>query len=119
VLKSEGSSLGAAIQAVFEGQAPAAAPVEPQEVRPRRRRGERPKKAKEGAQAPQAPAKVEKSPEQTLTIRPKKPQVKKEQPKAKPQAPAEAAPKAEGSVKKPFHRRRRPGGGNKPQGGEK
>jgi len=124
VLRSEGSSLGAAIQAVFDGQAPApAAPVEPQEVRPRRRRGERPKKAKEGAQAVQAAPKAEKQSEQTLTIRPKvKPQTKKEQPKAKPQA-VEGAPKAEGSSsgKKPFHRRRRPGGGggNKPQGGEK
>ena len=118
VLKSEGSSLGAAIQAVFDGQAPAAAPVEPQEVRPRRRRGERPKKAKEGTQAVQAPAKAEKAVEQTLTIRPKKPQTKKEQPKAKAQAPVENAPKAEGAVKKPYHRRRRPGGG-KPQGGEK
>ncbi len=116
VIREEGSSLGAAIQAVFEREEQPAQPPraeEPQEVRPRRRRGERPAKKPQAAPQPAAP----------LTIRPKKPnQPKKEQPRvqAKPaprQTAPEGAPKGEG--KKPFHRRRRkPGAGSKPQGGE-
>ena len=125
VLKEEGSSLGAAIQAVFEREEQPVQPPradEPQEVRPRRRRGDRAHKPKAEAQPA---SKQDKAPEQTLTIRAKKPaQPKKEQPKVQIQpksaAPAEGPVKAEGGAKKPFHRRRRRGsGGAKPQGGEK
>ena len=128
LLKSEGSSLGAAIQAVFDREEqPAQSSDQPQEVRPRRRRGDRSKKPTQVAEKPSQPKlekveKAEKAPEQpqTLTIRPKKPN----QPKTQaPKAPAaEASAKAaEGAPKKNnFHRRRRrSGGGAKPQGGEK
>ena len=125
VLREEGSSLGAAIQAVFERGEQSAQPKseeQPQEVRPRRRRGDRSKKPTQTAEKVSAP-KAEKPAEQTLTIRPKKPnQPKTQAPKVqmlpKP-APAADAPKAEGAPKKNFHRRRRRGGGGaKPQGGE-
>ena len=133
VIREEGSSLGAAIQAVFEREE-TAAPVptgEPQEVKPRRRRGDRSRKPAQTAQPVSRPEKAEKSEkaekavEQTLTIRPKKPsQPKQEKPKVQVQpkaaAPAEGAQKAEGAGnKKPFHRRRRRSGGSKAQGGEK
>ncbi len=125
VLKEEGSSLGAAIQAVFERGEQSAQPRtedQPQEVRPRRRRGDRSKKPTQTAEKVSAP-KAEKPAEQTLTIRPKKPnQPKTQAPKVQMQpkaAPAADAPKAEGAPKKNFHRRRRRGGGGaKPQGGE-
>ncbi|MBQ8801289.1 MAG: stage 0 sporulation family protein [Clostridium sp.] len=125
VLREEGSSLGAAIQAVFERGEQSAQPKseeQPQEVRPRRRRGDRSKKPTQTAEKVSAP-KAEKPAEQTLTNRPKKPnQPKTQAPKVqmlpKP-APAADAPKAEGAPKKNFHRRRRRGGGGaKPQGGE-
>ena len=129
LLREEGSSLGAAIQAVFDREEQPAQPAadQPQEVRPRRRRGDRSKKPTQVAEKASAPKqekvekveKVEKAPEQTLTIRPKKPnQPKTQAPKAAPaEAPAKAA---EGAPKKNFHRRRRRGGGGaKPQGGEK
>ena len=124
LLREEGSSLGAAIQAVFDREEKPAQPVaeQPQEIRPRRRRGDKSKKPTQVAEKASAPKqekaeKVEKAPEQTLTIRPKKPN----QPKTQaPKAPAAEA-SAEGALKKPnFHRRRRRGGsGAKPQGGEK
>ena len=124
LLREEGSSLGAAIQAVFDREEKPAQPVaeQPQEIRPRRRRGDKSKKPTQVAEKASAPKqekaeKVEKAPEQTLTIRPKKPN----QPKTQaPKAPAAEA-SAEGALKKPnFHRRRRRGGGGaKPQGGEK
>ena len=124
LLREEGSSLGAAIQAVFNREEQPAQPAadQPQEVRPRRRRGDKSKKPTQVAEKASAPKqekaeKVEKAPEQTLTIRPKKPN----QPKTQaPKAPAAEA-SAEGALKKPnFHRRRpRGGGGAKPQGGEK
>ena len=125
VLREEGSSLGAAIQAVFERGEQSAQPKseeQPQEVRPRRRRGDRSKKPTQIAEKVSAP-KAEKPAEQTLTIRPKKPnQPKTQAPKVQMQpkpAPAADAPKAEGAPKKNFHRRRRRGGGGaKPQGGE-
>lgn len=113
LLREEGSSLGAAIQAVFArgDQSPQPqAEEQPQEVRPRRRRGDRSKKPAQTAEKVPAP-RAEKPAEQTLTIRPKKPF----QPKT---APAENAPRTEGAPKKNFHRRRRRGGGGKPQGGE-
>ena len=125
IIREEGSSLGAAIQAVFEREEQPVQPPkaeEPQEVRPRRRRGDRSRKP---VQTAQPVSKTEKSAEQTLTIRPKKPAApKQDKPKVqmqpKPAAPAEGAVKAEGGAKKPFHRRRRRGGsGSKPQGGEK
>ena len=129
LLREEGSSLGAAIQAVFDREEQPAQPAadQPQEVRPRRRRGDRSKKPTQVAEKPSQPKlekveKAEKAPEQpqTLTIRPKKPN----QPKTQaPKAPAAEAPAkaAEGAPKKNnFHRRRRrSGGGAKPQGGEK
>ena len=124
LLREEGSSLGAAIQAVFDREEKPAQPVaeQPQEIRSRRRRGDKSKKPTQVAEKASAPKqekaeKVEKAPEQTLTIRPKKPN----QPKTQaPKAPAAEA-SAEGAPKKPnFHRRRRRGGGGaKPQGGEK
>ena len=124
LLREEGSSLGAAIQAVFDREEQTAQPAadQPQEIRPRRRRGDKSKKPTQVAEKASAPKqekaeKVEKAPEQTLTIRPKKPN----QPKSQaPKAPAAEA-SAEGAPKKPnFHRRRRRGGGGaKPQGGEK
>ena len=124
LLREEGSSLGAAIQAVFNREEQPAQPAadQPQEIRPRRRRGDKSKKPTQVAEKASAPKqekaeKVEKAPEQTLTIRPKKPN----QPKTQaPKAPAAEA-SAEGALKKPnFHRRRRRGGGGaKPQGGEK
>ena len=125
VLREEGSSLGAAIQAVFERGEQSAQPKseeQPQEVRPRRRHGDRSKKPTQTAEKVSAP-KAEKPAEQTLTIRPKKPnQPKTQAPKVQMQpkpAPAADAPKAEGAPKKNFHRRRRRGGGGaKPQGGE-
>ena len=128
LLREEGSSLGAAIQAVFDREEqPAAQPAadQPQEVRPRRRRGDKSKKPTQVAEKASAPKqekaeKVEKAPEQTLTIRPKKPNQPKTQ--ALKAAPAAEAPAkaAEGAAKKNFHRRRRRGGGGaKPQGGEK
>ena len=127
LLREEGSSLGAAIQAVFNREEQPAQPAadQPQEIRPRRRRGDKSKKPTQVAEKASAPKqekaeKVEKAPEQTLTIRPKKPnQPKTQAPKAAPaaEAPAKAA---EGAPKKNFHRRRRRGGGGaKPQGGEK
>ena len=126
LLREEGSSLGAAIQAVFNREEQPAQPAadQPQEVRPRRRRGDKSKKPTQVAEKASAPKqekaeKVEKAPEQTLTIRPKKPnQPKTLAPKAAPaETPAKAA---EGAPKKNFHRRRRRGGGGaKPQGGEK
>ena len=127
--QEDGSTLGAAIQAVFEREDTTTQPPradEPQEVRPRRRRGDRRGKPAQTAQTvskgekAEKPEKPEKNAEQTLTIRPKKPSTPK-QDKPKPAAPAEGAPKAEGgAAKKPFHRRRRRGGGSsKPQGGEK
>ena len=124
LLREEGSSLGAAIQAVFNREEQPAQPAadQPQEVRPRRRRGDKSKKPTQVAEKASAPKqekaeKVEKAPEQTLTIRPKKPNQPKNQ---APKAPAAEA-SAEGALKKPnFHRRRRRGGGGaKPQGGEK
>ena len=125
VLREEGSSLGAAIQAVFERGEQSAQPrgeEQPQEVRPRRRRGDRSKKPIQTAEKV-TPPKAEKPAEQTLTIRPKKPsQPKTQAPRVQMQprpAPAADAPKAEGAPKKNFHRRRRRGGGGaKPQGGE-
>ena len=125
VLREEGSSLGAAIQAVFERGEQSAQPrgeEQPQEVRPRRRRGDRSKKPIQTAEKV-TPSKAEKPAEQTLTIRPKKPsQPKTQAPRVQMQprpAPAADAPKAEGAPKKNFHRRRRRGGGGaKPQGGE-
>ena len=125
VLREEGSSLGAAIQAVFERGEQSAQPKseeQPQEVRPRRRRGDRSKKPIQTAEKV-TPSKAEKPAEQTLTIRPKKPsQPKTQAPRVQMQprpAPAADAPKAEGAPKKNFHRRRRRGGGGaKPQGGE-
>ena len=136
VIREEGSSLGAAIQAVFEREetAPAVPAGEPQEVKPRRRRGDRSRKPTQTAQPVSRPEKAEKAEkvekaekggEQTLTIRPKKPsQPKQDKPKVQVQpkaaAPADGAQKAEGGAnKKPFHRRRRRSGGGKPQGGEK
>ena len=134
VIREEGSSLGAAIQAVFErdeNAAPAVVSDEPQEVKPRRRRGDRSRKPAQTAQPVSRPEKAEKvekaekSAEQTLTIRPKKPaQPKQDKPKVQVQpkasAPSEGAQKAEGAGnKKSFHRRRRRSGGGKPQGGEK
>jgi len=122
VIREEGSSLGAAIQAVFEREeGPVQVPTgEPQEVKPRRRRGDRSRKPAQTAQPVSKGEKAEKSAEQTLTIRPKKPaQPKQEKPKAT--AP-ENQPKSENAGnKKPFHRRRRRSGagGGKPQGGEK
>jgi hypothetical protein len=132
VIREEGSSLGAAIQAVFEREETApAATGEPQEVKPRRRRGDRSRKPTQTAQPVSRPEKGEKAEkadkggEQTLTIRPKKPAApKQDKPKVQVQpkaaAPADGAQKAEGGAnKKPFHRRRRRSGGGKPQGGEK
>ena len=134
VIQEEGSSLGAAIQAVFdrdENPNAAAASDEPQEVKPRRRRGDRSRKPVQTAQPvsrgekAEKVEKAEKSAEQTLTIRPKKPaQPKQDKPKVQVQpkasAPAEGAQKAEGAGnKKSFHRRRRRSGGGKPQGGDK
>ena len=133
VIREEGSSLGAAIQAVFEREetAPAAAAGEPQEVKPRRRRGARSRKPTQPAQPVSRPEKgeqgekAEKGGEHTLTIRPKKPAApKQDKPKVQVQPKAavhaDGAQKAEGGAnKKPFHRRRRRSGGGKPQGGEK
>ena len=130
VIREEGSSLGAAIQAVFDRDENTAAVAsdEPQEVKPRRRRGHRSRKPAQTAQPvsrPEKAEKVEKGGEQTLTIRPKKPSApKQDKPKVQVQpkaaAPAEGAQKAEGAGnKKSFHRRRRRSGGGKPQGGEK
>ena len=127
VIREEGSSLGAAIQAVFEREeAPIqnAEVTEPQEIRPRRRRGDRSRKPKEVAQVVTKQEKAEKGVEQTLTIRPKKPaQPKQDKPKVQMQPKSstpENPPKGENTGnKKPFHRRRRRGGGQKPQGGEK
>ena len=128
VIQEEGSSLGAAIQAVFEREeGPVQVPAgEPQEVKPRRRRGDRSRKPAQSAQPVSKAEKAEKSAEQTLTIRPKKPaQPKQEKPKVlqpKAAANSETSPKSENAgSKKPFHRRRRRsgGGGGKPQGGEK
>ena len=136
LLREEGSSLGAAIQAVFDReeqptQTAQPAADQPQEIRPRRRRGDRSRKPTQTAQPVSRPdkaekaEKAEKSVEQTLTIRPKKPsQPKQDKPKVQVQpkaaAPAEGAQKAEGGAnKKPVHRRRRRSGGGKPQGGEK
>ena len=133
VIREEGSSLGAAIQAVFDRDENTAAVAsdEPQEVKPRRRRGDRSRKPAQTAQPVSRPEKAEKvekaekGGEQTLTIRPKKPSApKQDKPKVQVQpktaAPAEGAQKAEGAGnKKSFHRRRRRSGGGKPQGGEK
>jgi len=127
VIREEGTSLGAAIQAVFEREEqPAAVPAEPQEVKPRRRRGDRSRKPAQTAQPVSKAEKQEKSAEQTLTIRPRKPaQPKQDKPRVQIQPKAgnaENQPKNENadSAKKPFHRRRRRGGGGaKPQGGEK
>ena len=62
VIREEGSSLGAAIQAVFDRDENTAAVAsdEPQEVKPRRRRGDRSRKPAQTAQPVSRPEKAEK-----------------------------------------------------------